>query len=393
MNLNNAYKELEQLIKSHITHQAETLGNLETAFNSQIKSVQEKVQKEELSRVQQGIQLKSDITKLAEQLRMDYELFKSKQSQLTEKITEMIKLEVETRLEGEKETKMVTEAIFKKFVDDMILFKEFMEKQNRRFAKDLKEISTESSERSNFLSRYIEDLVKKQEENTDVQLQKIKLLCAKLTEQVKDHIQGSERTLSDIKTEHNELQQLLKESLEKYQQKLKVIEIDMAVKTSLEQAAVKIEFDNIYNEFNKHSSDFITLQRQLIETTDLTNKNIEENKTNCYKVSQELMKKAEEQGDKKIQATLEQLRKANQDVWDFTLKLSNKMFSREGRKDLLDFVPPQVLQSPDIKGQLGDLATESKGIHYTYPKPRLAMAEMEDQNEDNKVNVEEKNKS
>ena len=390
MNLNNAYKELEQLIKSHITHQADTLGNLETAFNSQIRSVQEKVQKEELGRIQQGVQLKSDITKLAEQLRMDYELFKSQQSQLTEKITEMIKLEVETRLQGEEKTKIVTEAIFKKFVDDMIMFKEFVEKQNKRFAKDLKEMSTESSERSNFLSRYIEDLVKKQEENTDAQLQKMKLLCAKLTEQFKEHIQSSERTLSNIKLEHEELQQLLKEGLEKYQQKLKVIEIDMAVKISLELAAIKVEFDNIYGEFDKHSSNLITLQKQFIETTSLTNRNIEENKTNCHKVSEELMKKAEEQGDKKIQVTLEQLRKANQDVWDFTLKLSDKVFSREGRKDLLDLIPPQVLRSPDIKGQLGDLVVESKG---EYPKPKLAMPEMqdEDQNEKSKVNVEEKN--
>jgi len=390
MNLNNAYKELEQLIKSHITHQADTLGNLETAFNSQIRSVQEKVQKEELGRIQQGVQLKSDITKLAEQLRMDYELFKSQQSQLTEKITEMIKLEVETRLQGEEKTKIVTEAIFKKFVDDMTMFKEFVEKQNKRFAKDLKEMSTESSERSNFLSRYIEDLVKKQEENTDAQLQKMKLLCAKLTEQFKEHIQSSERTLSNIKLEHEELQQLLKEGLEKYQQKLKVIEIDMAVKISLELAAIKVEFDNIYGEFDKHSSNLITLQKQFIETTSLTNRNIEENKTNCHKVSEELMKKAEEQGDKKIQVTLEQLRKANQDVWDFTLKLSDKVFSREGRKDLLDLIPPQVLRSPDIKGQLGDLVVESKG---EYPKPKLAMPEMqdEDQNEKSKVNVEEKN--
>eukprot|EP00826_Nyctotherus_ovalis_P004177 TRINITY_DN10875_c0_g4_i1.p1 TRINITY_DN10875_c0_g4~~TRINITY_DN10875_c0_g4_i1.p1 ORF type:complete len:316 (+),score=110.62 TRINITY_DN10875_c0_g4_i1:1253-2200(+) len=305
---------------------------------------------------------------------MDYELFKSQQSQLTEKITEMIKLEVETRLEGEKESKMVTEAIFTKFVDDMTAFKELMEKQNRRFAKDLKEVSTESSERSSFLSRYIEDLVKKQEESTDAQFQKIKLLCAKLTEEVKEHIQGSEKLLTDVKNEQAEMKLLLKESLEESHRNLSAIEIDMAVKMSLEQAANKIEFDNIYDTFNKLNVNLQTLSTQHTETVEALGKSAEESKANCYKVSEELMKKAEEQADKKIQATLEQLRKANQDVWDFSLKLSDKMFSREGRKDILDLVPPQVLRSPDIKGQLGDLVVETKG---EYPKPRLDVPEDE----------------
>ena len=349
-NLNNAYKDLEQLIKSHITHQAETLGNLEAAFDSQIKTIQGQIRKEEVSRAQQELLLKSDITKLAEQLRMDYELFKSQQSQLTEKITEMIKLEVETRLQGEKESKMVTEAIFKKFVDDMTAFKELVEKQNKRFAKDLKEVSTESSERSNFLSRYIEDLVKKQEESTDAQFQKMKLLCAKLTEQVKEHIQTAEKTLSDMKTEQEETAKNLFEQVGEVQKNIVTIESDIAVKMSLEEAANKAEFNNIYDSLTMFSSNLEGWKNQHSGMVAELTKTVEDNKLNCQSVSEEMMKKAAEQADKKIQVTLEQLKKANQDIWDFSLQLSDKMFSREGVKNVLDIVPPQVLKYPDIKG-------------------------------------------
>lgn len=306
---------------------------------------------------------------------MDYELFKSQQSQLPEKITEMIKLEVETRLQGEKETKMVTEAIFKKFVDDMTTFKEFMEKQNRKFAKDLKEISTESSERSNFLSRYIEDLVKKHEESTYTQFQKIKLLCAKLTEQVKEYIQSAEKSMAEMKAEHTETQQYLKGKLEEVLRKHELTEVDTAIKMSLEQAANKVEFDNIYDALNKLAVNLETWKTKHNEMIEVIQKSIEDTKTNGEKVSEELIKKAEEKADRKIQVTLEQIKKANQDVWDYSLKLSDKMFSREGVKNILDIVPPQTLKYPDIKYQLGDLVVDSKG---EYSKPNLAVKE-EDQ--------------
>eukprot|EP00831_Metopus_contortus_P002585 TRINITY_DN10945_c0_g1_i2.p1 TRINITY_DN10945_c0_g1~~TRINITY_DN10945_c0_g1_i2.p1 ORF type:complete len:317 (-),score=87.99 TRINITY_DN10945_c0_g1_i2:93-1043(-) len=104
-NIREIYNELDGMMKNEITRRSENLKNLEASLDGQIKALQNQVRKEEINRAQQELMLKSDITKLAEQLRTDYELFKSQQNQLTEKMTEMIKLEVESRLSGEQKKK------------------------------------------------------------------------------------------------------------------------------------------------------------------------------------------------------------------------------------------------------------------------------------------------
>jgi hypothetical protein len=106
--------------------------------------------------------LKSDITKLAEQLRTDYELFKNQQTELTEKMTEMIKLEVDARLNAERfpklplsqyfrENKALTQSMIKGVMQEIKLLKDGVEKQHKRFGKDLKEANSENSERAHFL--------------------------------------------------------------------------------------------------------------------------------------------------------------------------------------------------------------------------------------------------
>ena len=71
----------------------------------------------------------------------------------------------------------------------------------KKLAKDLKEANAENSERANFLSRYIDEQTKKLDEQIDAQLKKIKLLRAKLTEQVKEQFQAEELNLMQMKNE------------------------------------------------------------------------------------------------------------------------------------------------------------------------------------------------
>ena len=113
----------------------------------------------------------------------------------------MIKLEVDTRLACDRETKALNEAAIKKVVEEFTLFKEDIEKKHNKLMKDLKEANAENSERANFLSRYIDEQIRKLDEQIDEQLKKIKVLCAKLTEQVKEHFQAEELNLMQIKSE------------------------------------------------------------------------------------------------------------------------------------------------------------------------------------------------
>lgn len=369
--IKESYKELDQIIKSHITHQADTLRNMENNFDTQLKTMQAAIRKEEISRAQQELLLKSDITKLAEQLRTDYELFKSQQAQLTEKITEMIKLEVEARLQGEKDSRNVTEAVFQKFVDDMTTFRDAVEKQNKRFAKDLKEVSTESSERSNFLSRYIEDLVKKAEENFDSQLAKMKMLCAKLTESVKEHVQSNEKTFGEFKQNIENMQTLLHESMETLRNEAEIKENDMGIKTEMEYSLTKLEFENLYKSLDNYSNTQSNWKSHVEETLCKINQAITKNEEKCVLRNQEQNTKNDEQIDRKSKALLESLKKANQEIWEHSIKLSEKQFSREGVKEILEIVPPQVLKMPDIKNAIGELTLE-KGKN---PRPVVKMPE------------------
>ncbi len=367
-NIRDSYRELDAIIKNEITRREEVLRNMENSFDGQLKALQAQVRKEEIGRAQQELVLKSDITKLAEQLRTDYELFKSQQNQLTGKITEMIKLEVETRLVGEKENKAVTEAIFRKFVDDMNLFRDAVEKQNRRFAKDLKELSTESSERANSLSRYVEDVAKKHAEAVDGQLQKIKLLCAKLTEQVKEHFQSTERTIAEIKQTHAEDVAEIKVEVSEYKDRCEKEHQDLGVRCELDRMLSITEAENVYRKMKwiyKESQDWRGL---LVESMAKLQKSVQDSDKKCSDRTQQFIAKTQEDVDRKIQATLEKLKKANLDLWNTSLQLSEKRFSREGVREVLELVPPQVMAYPDIKYALNQLGSE--GV-LRNPKPRV----------------------
>ena len=75
------FADIEDKLKQESNSRNEAIIHLETILDTQIKNVQGQIRKEEIARAQQELVLKSDIIKLAEQLRTDYEVFKSQQNQ------------------------------------------------------------------------------------------------------------------------------------------------------------------------------------------------------------------------------------------------------------------------------------------------------------------------
>ena len=65
------------------------------------------MKQEELARTQQEINLRNEIGKVADNIRYDVEGFKGQQVQVTEKLTEMIRMEVDSRLQADKESKQL----------------------------------------------------------------------------------------------------------------------------------------------------------------------------------------------------------------------------------------------------------------------------------------------
>lgn len=76
--------------------------------------------------------------------------------------------------------------------------KETSDKTLQKLMKDVKDCAHDSAERSHFLSRYIDEEVIKIGQKVTKQIDNIKTLCAKLTEQFKKHLINHENMKKDI---------------------------------------------------------------------------------------------------------------------------------------------------------------------------------------------------
>jgi hypothetical protein len=80
---------------------------LQTSLETQIRTINGWVKQEELARTQQEIMLRTEIAKITDGSKFDIEAFKAQQVQVTEKLSEMIRMEVDSRLATDKETKLL----------------------------------------------------------------------------------------------------------------------------------------------------------------------------------------------------------------------------------------------------------------------------------------------
>jgi gas vesicle protein len=94
-------------------------------------------------------------------MRYDIDTFKGQQVQVTEKISEMIKMEVDSRLQTDKESKSLYQGLIRNAMNEIQQFKEQQELTLQRLVKDVKETAQDSAERAHFLSRYIDEEVLK----------------------------------------------------------------------------------------------------------------------------------------------------------------------------------------------------------------------------------------
>ena len=101
--------------------------------------------------------LRNELFQLSESYRKEYSLFKGQQSTITEKITEMIKMEVQTRLNSDVDLKNWTKLLSNEIVSDINIWKENFTTQLQQIQKSYKDNSGECSGRAQQLSHYIDD--------------------------------------------------------------------------------------------------------------------------------------------------------------------------------------------------------------------------------------------
>lgn len=72
--------------------------------------------------------------------------------------------------------------------DEIAIFREGVDKQNKKFALDIKSVSLEGAERANQLSRYIDQEVLRVNDEMTRKYDRLKLIFAKFAEQFKNHL-------------------------------------------------------------------------------------------------------------------------------------------------------------------------------------------------------------
>ena len=73
----------------------------------------------------------------------------------------MIKMEVDSRLTADRETKTLVQNLIKNVMTEVAQIKDGHDKEIQKLAKDVKDTAHDSAERAHFLSRYVDEEIAK----------------------------------------------------------------------------------------------------------------------------------------------------------------------------------------------------------------------------------------
>ena len=107
-------------------------------------------------------------------------------------------MEVDSRLQTDKESKNLYQGLIRNVMQEVTGFRDSQEGVIQKLVKDVKDTAQDSAERAHFLSRYIDEEVLKIGQKVSKQIDNIKTLCGKLTEQFKKHLINHENMKKDI---------------------------------------------------------------------------------------------------------------------------------------------------------------------------------------------------
>lgn len=110
----------------------------------------------------------------------------------------MIKVEVDQRLQSDKDTKILVQNLLKNIMTEVGALKDSQDATIMKLLKDVKDQAQDSAERAHFLSRYIDEEIAKVSEKTTKNVENLKILSAKLTEQFKKHLINHESMKKDL---------------------------------------------------------------------------------------------------------------------------------------------------------------------------------------------------
>lgn len=159
--MRDRYSAMDSVVKAEFQRKDEAIMGLQQSMENQLRTINGWIKQEELARNQQEINLRTEIAKAQDNVRYDVDNFKGQQVQVTEKLSEMIKMEVDSRLQTDKESKNLYQGLIRNVMQEVTSFRESQEAVIQKLVKDVKDTAQDSAERAHFLSRYIDEEVLK----------------------------------------------------------------------------------------------------------------------------------------------------------------------------------------------------------------------------------------
>ena len=108
-------------------------------IDAQLRSINGWIRQEEMARAQQEVNLRAEVAKINDSVRFEIDGFKGSQAQVTDKLSEMIKVEVDQRMNSDKETRILVQNLLKNVMSDITAIKEGQDGSVGKILKEVKD--------------------------------------------------------------------------------------------------------------------------------------------------------------------------------------------------------------------------------------------------------------
>ena len=132
---------MDSVVRQEFQRKDQAIAQVQSNIEGQIRGINGWIRQEELARAQQEVTIRAEVSKINDAVRYEIDAFKSQQLQVTDKLSEMIKVEVDQRLTSDKDTKMLVQNLLKNIMNEVGSIKEAQEGTVQKILKEVKEAS------------------------------------------------------------------------------------------------------------------------------------------------------------------------------------------------------------------------------------------------------------
>jgi len=137
--LRDRYNQMDAIVRAEFQRKDQVIAQLQNNFEAQLRSINGWIKQEELARAAQEVAIRGEVAKVSDAVRYEIDGFKNEQVQITDKISEMIKVEVDQRLQSDKDTKLLVQNLLKNIMNEVTALKDSQDATILKLLKDVKD--------------------------------------------------------------------------------------------------------------------------------------------------------------------------------------------------------------------------------------------------------------